>query len=101
MTPPPFLTVPAFAVNMSLGLTMTLDPTTGAALVSRGHFARRRLVYWSFFRPNGATDPVPSQACGPTIPKDCGSITTYNGACLQIDPMDGVGAPLPPSLDGA
>ncbi|XP_019739016.1 integrin alpha-M-like isoform X2 [Hippocampus comes] len=64
------ISVPDFAVNMSLGLTMTLDPSTGAAM-----------------------------ACGPTIPKDCGSITMYNGACLQIDRMDGVGAPLPPSLD--
>lgn len=25
------------------------------------------------------------QACGPTIPKDCSSLTMYNGVCLQLD----------------
>ncbi|XP_013869361.1 integrin alpha-M [Austrofundulus limnaeus] len=44
------------AVNMSLGLAMTADPITEYTL-----------------------------ACGPTIPKDCKSITMYNGLCIEID----------------
>ncbi|XP_077358054.1 integrin alpha-M-like isoform X2 [Festucalex cinctus] len=64
------MSVPSFAVNMSLGLTMTIDPSTRVAM-----------------------------ACGPTIPKDCGSITMYNGVCLSIDTSDRIGPPLPSSLD--
>uniref|UniRef100_A0A8D3C6G1 Integrin, alpha M (complement component 3 receptor 3 subunit) n=1 Tax=Scophthalmus maximus TaxID=52904 RepID=A0A8D3C6G1_SCOMX len=51
--------VPEFAVNMSLGLTMTSDPVTQSTM-----------------------------ACGPTIPKDCKSITMYNGACFQTSRSD-------------
>lgn len=36
------------------------------------------------------------QACGPTIPKDCLSLTMYNGVCLQL----GQNNPVPPSLEG-
>ncbi|XP_049915640.1 integrin alpha-M-like isoform X1 [Epinephelus moara] len=50
------VSLPDFAVNMSLGLTMTSNPSTQNTV-----------------------------ACGPTIPKDCKSITMYSGACLQID----------------
>ncbi|XP_051273640.1 integrin alpha-M isoform X2 [Dicentrarchus labrax] len=64
------ISVPGFAVNMSLGLTMTNDPTTQNTL-----------------------------ACGPTIPKDCKSITMYNGLCFQIDRSNRVGSPIPSSLD--
>uniref|UniRef100_A0A3B4X8S1 Integrin alpha-M-like n=1 Tax=Seriola lalandi dorsalis TaxID=1841481 RepID=A0A3B4X8S1_SERLL len=62
--------VPAFAVNMSLGLTMTSDP------------ANQNTV-----------------ACGPTIPKDCRSITMYNGVCFAIDPSNSFGPPIPSSLE--
>ncbi|XP_071395803.1 integrin alpha-M-like [Centroberyx affinis] len=62
--------VPDFAVNMSLGLTMTSDPTTKKTM-----------------------------ACGPTIPKDCKSITKYNGMCLQIDGNDGIELSMPSSLE--
>ncbi|XP_029312820.1 integrin alpha-X-like [Cottoperca gobio] len=58
--------LPEFAVNMSLGLTMTSDPSTLNTLV-----------------------------CGPTIPKDCKSITMYSGMCLQIDRSDRVTGPFP------
>ncbi|XP_056286181.1 integrin alpha-X-like isoform X2 [Pseudoliparis swirei] len=58
-----------FAVNMSLGLTMTNDPSTQNTL-----------------------------ACGPTIPKDCKSITMYSGACFQIDRFNRVTGPVPSSL---
>ncbi|XP_013869359.1 integrin alpha-M [Austrofundulus limnaeus] len=44
------------AINMSLGLAMTSDPTTQNTL-----------------------------ACGPTIPKDCKTITMYNGLCIEIN----------------
>uniref|UniRef100_A0A8C2WJA0 Integrin, alpha M (complement component 3 receptor 3 subunit) n=1 Tax=Cyclopterus lumpus TaxID=8103 RepID=A0A8C2WJA0_CYCLU len=57
-----------FAVNMSLGLTMASDPSTQNTL-----------------------------ACGPTIPKDCNSITMYSGTCLQIDRSDRVTGPIPSS----
>ncbi|KAF3704469.1 Integrin alpha-X CD11 antigen-like family member C [Channa argus] len=57
---------PDFAVNMSLGLTMTSDPNTQKTL-----------------------------ACGPTIPKDCRSITLYNGVCFQIDPSNRFETPVP------
>ncbi|XP_053721185.1 integrin alpha-M-like [Synchiropus splendidus] len=62
------LSVPEFAVNMSLGLTMV--GKTGATL-----------------------------ACGPTIPKDCGSITMYTGACLQISSPNRPGPFVPSSND--
>ncbi|XP_035526888.1 integrin alpha-M-like isoform X2 [Morone saxatilis] len=55
---------------MSLGLTMTIDPTTQNTM-----------------------------ACGPTIPKDCKSITMYSGLCFQIDRLNRVGPPVPSSLD--
>uniref|UniRef100_A0A3Q1IYB7 VWFA domain-containing protein n=1 Tax=Anabas testudineus TaxID=64144 RepID=A0A3Q1IYB7_ANATE len=58
--------VPDFAVNMSLGLTMTSDPRTQKTL-----------------------------ACGPTIPKDCKSITMYSGVCFEIDLSNAFGPPLP------
>ncbi|KAG8009158.1 Integrin alpha-M, partial [Nibea albiflora] len=59
---------PDFAVNMSLGLTMTSDPVTQNTM-----------------------------ACGPTIPKDCQSITMYNGVCFNIDRSDRVGSAVPSS----
>ncbi|XP_077594979.1 integrin alpha-M-like [Stigmatopora nigra] len=62
--------VPDFAVNMSLGLTMATNPSTRDVM-----------------------------ACGSTIPKDCGSITMFNGLCLEIDPSNRVGPPRPASLD--
>ncbi|XP_042253307.1 integrin alpha-M-like [Thunnus maccoyii] len=62
--------VPEFAVNMSLGLTMTSDPTTKNTL-----------------------------ACGPTIPKDCKSITLYSGVCLQIYSHNRVGHSVPSSSE--
>ncbi|KAM3842555.1 integrin alpha-M-like [Diretmus argenteus] len=64
------LKMPDFAVNMSLGLTMTSDQTSENTLV-----------------------------CGPTIPKDCKSITKYNGACFEINKNNGVGSPIPSSLE--
>ncbi|XP_019218193.1 integrin alpha-M isoform X3 [Oreochromis niloticus] len=60
---------PDFAVNMSLGLTMKSDPTTQNTVV-----------------------------CGPTIPKDCKSITMYNGVCFQIDRSNRLAPPIPSSL---
>ncbi|XP_044193374.1 integrin alpha-M-like [Thunnus albacares] len=62
--------VPEFAVNMSLGLTMTSDPTTQNTL-----------------------------ACGPTIPKDCKSITLYSGVCLQLSSYDHVEYSVPSSSE--
>uniref|UniRef100_A0A3Q3GEQ9 Integrin alpha-M-like n=1 Tax=Labrus bergylta TaxID=56723 RepID=A0A3Q3GEQ9_9LABR len=53
------LSTPQFAVNMSLGLEMANDPKTQKTLV-----------------------------CGPTIPKDCRSITMYDGVCLEISKND-------------
>ncbi|XP_043959274.1 integrin alpha-D-like [Gambusia affinis] len=44
------------AVNTSLGLVMTLDPSTQN-----------------------------TKACGPTIPRDCKTITMYNGLCYEIN----------------
>ncbi|KAF1373929.1 hypothetical protein PFLUV_G00244020 [Perca fluviatilis] len=58
--------LPDFAVNASLGLTMTSDPSTQNTL-----------------------------ACGPTIPKDCKSITMYSGVCLQIDRSNRISNPMP------
>ncbi|XP_069011777.1 integrin alpha-M [Embiotoca jacksoni] len=63
--------VPAFAVNMSLGLTMKSDDGTQNTMV-----------------------------CGPTIPKDCKSITLYNGVCFQIDNANQFGLPVPSSAEG-
>ncbi|KAJ7984485.1 hypothetical protein DPEC_G00355310 [Dallia pectoralis] len=62
--------VPDYAVNMSLGLSLTKDPVTSKILV-----------------------------CGPTIPRDCNSITTYNGMCLEIDTKFISGPPMPLSLE--
>ncbi|XP_046906667.1 integrin alpha-D-like isoform X2 [Hypomesus transpacificus] len=62
--------VPSHAVNMSLGLTMTKNPTSQTTMV-----------------------------CGPTIPRECEAITTYNGLCLEIDGRDSPGPPLPASLE--
>ncbi|XP_042071716.1 integrin alpha-M isoform X1 [Haplochromis burtoni] len=64
------LQAPGFAVNMSLGLTMKSDPTAQNTVV-----------------------------CGPTIPKDCKSITMYNGVCFEIDPSNRFGPPVPSSLE--
>ncbi|XP_030610789.1 integrin alpha-M-like isoform X2 [Archocentrus centrarchus] len=60
---------PDFAVNMSLGLTMKSDPTAQNTLV-----------------------------CGPTIPKDCKSITMYNGVCFEMDRDNRFGQAMPSSL---
>ncbi|XP_060951248.1 integrin alpha-D-like [Limanda limanda] len=59
---------PEFAVNMSLGLSMTNDPISQNTM-----------------------------ACGPTIPKDCKGITMYSGACFQIDRFNRFGSVVPPS----
>ncbi|XP_039472530.1 integrin alpha-M-like [Oreochromis aureus] len=59
---------PGFAVNMSLGLIMKSDPT-----------------------------PQNTVVCGPTIPKDCKSITMYNGVCFQMDRYNTFGPPIPSS----
>uniref|UniRef100_A0A1A8V1X9 VWFA domain-containing protein n=1 Tax=Nothobranchius furzeri TaxID=105023 RepID=A0A1A8V1X9_NOTFU len=56
-------------VNMSLGLAMGSDPATQKTL-----------------------------ACGPTIPKDCKSITMYNGLCFEIDQNDAFGRSYPSSV---
>ncbi|CAI5659055.1 unnamed protein product [Oreochromis niloticus] len=53
---------------MSLGLTMKSDPTNQNTVV-----------------------------CGPTIPKECRSITMYNGVCFQIGPSKTFGPPIPSS----
>ncbi|XP_041672429.1 integrin alpha-M-like [Cheilinus undulatus] len=62
------LRTPDFAVNMSLGLTMTSDPATQNTLV-----------------------------CGPTIPKDCETITMYDGVCLEIGTSNAVLGSMPSS----
>ncbi|KAM9715733.1 integrin alpha-M-like [Menidia menidia] len=62
-------TVPEFAVNMSLGLTLTSNPQTET-----------------------------TTACGPTIPKDCKSITMYNGLCIEIDKVNTRRKTVPSSL---
>ncbi|XP_026018700.1 integrin alpha-M-like [Astatotilapia calliptera] len=61
---------PDFAVNMSLGLTMKSDPATQNTVV-----------------------------CGPTIPRDCKSITMYNGVCFHMDRSNTFGPPVPSSPD--
>ncbi|XP_048868866.1 integrin alpha-M-like isoform X1 [Brienomyrus brachyistius] len=63
------ITVPGYAVNMSLGLSMVKDPTSSNTL-----------------------------ACGPTIPRDCSSITTYNGMCFQLNGQLVPGSGIPSSL---
>ncbi|TWW81335.1 Integrin alpha-M CD11 antigen-like family member B CR-3 alpha chain [Takifugu flavidus] len=60
------VSLPDFAVNASFGLTMTTDSISGNTL-----------------------------ACGPTIPKDCASLTMYNGVCLQFGQKN----PVPSSLE--
>ncbi|KAL6474962.1 hypothetical protein MHYP_G00160020 [Metynnis hypsauchen] len=55
-SPLQILKEPPEAVNMSLGLSMTKDPWSSKIMV-----------------------------CGPTIPKDCKPITTYNGMCFTIE----------------
>ncbi|XP_041830516.1 integrin alpha-M-like [Melanotaenia boesemani] len=62
--------VPESAVNMSLGLTMTSDPNTDRNV-----------------------------ACGPTIPKDCKSITMYNGVCIQINTYNSFEPSVPSSIE--
>ncbi|XP_067225182.1 integrin alpha-M-like [Chanodichthys erythropterus] len=57
------------AVNMSLGLSMSIDPQSSRAV-----------------------------ACGPTIPKNCDAITTYNGMCFKINPDNTVSRPVPETL---
>ncbi|XP_035997643.1 integrin alpha-M [Fundulus heteroclitus] len=47
------------AINMSLGLAMANDPSTQTTMV-----------------------------CGPTIPRDCKSITMYNGLCFEINKLN-------------
>ncbi|XP_048868867.1 integrin alpha-M-like isoform X2 [Brienomyrus brachyistius] len=63
------MTVPGYAVNMSLGLSMVKDPASSNTL-----------------------------ACGPTIPRDCSSITTYNGMCFQLNGQLVPGSGIPSSL---
>ncbi|XP_067225484.1 integrin alpha-X-like [Chanodichthys erythropterus] len=57
------------AVNMSLGLSMSIDPQSSNAVV-----------------------------CGPTIPKNCDELTTYNGMCFKINPDNTVSRPVPTTL---
>ncbi|XP_077062348.1 integrin alpha-X-like [Siphateles boraxobius] len=64
------ITVTNEAVNMSLGLSMSLDPQSSRAVV-----------------------------CGPTIPKNCDvGLTTYNGMCFKISPDDVVSRSVPKTL---
>ncbi|KAK9965085.1 hypothetical protein ABG768_004194 [Culter alburnus] len=63
------ITVTNEAVNMSLGLLMSLDPQSSSAV-----------------------------ACGPTIPKNCDELTTYNGMCFKINPDNTVSRPVPETL---
>uniref|UniRef100_A0AAX7TKE7 VWFA domain-containing protein n=1 Tax=Astatotilapia calliptera TaxID=8154 RepID=A0AAX7TKE7_ASTCA len=41
---------------------------------------------------------VSSQVCGPTIPKDCRSITMYNGVCFQMESFKRIRPPIPSSI---
>uniref|UniRef100_A0A3Q2DUR7 Integrin alpha-D-like n=1 Tax=Cyprinodon variegatus TaxID=28743 RepID=A0A3Q2DUR7_CYPVA len=59
-----------FKVNMSLGLSMTTDPSTKKTMV-----------------------------CGPTIPRDCKSITMYNGLCFEINPDNSLGQSYPSATE--
>ncbi|XP_077062347.1 integrin alpha-X-like [Siphateles boraxobius] len=64
------ITVTNEAVNMSLGLSMSLDPQSSITVV-----------------------------CGPTIPKNCDvGLTTYNGMCFKISPDDVVSRSVPKTL---
>ncbi|XP_051770711.1 integrin alpha-X-like [Ctenopharyngodon idella] len=63
------ITVTNEAVNMSLGLSMSIDPESSRAVV-----------------------------CGPTIPKNCDEITTYNGMCFKISPDNVVSRSVPETL---
>uniref|UniRef100_A0AAU6SI68 CD11b n=1 Tax=Ctenopharyngodon idella TaxID=7959 RepID=A0AAU6SI68_CTEID len=63
------ITVTNEAVNMSLGLSMSIDPQSSGAVV-----------------------------CGPTIPKNCDEITTYNGMCFKISPDNVVSRSVPKTL---
>ncbi|KAI2645571.1 Integrin alpha-M [Labeo rohita] len=65
---PVAISVPDEAVNMSLGLSMTLDPQSSRAVV-----------------------------CGPTIPKNC-DVTTYNGMCFKISSDNVVSKSVPKTL---
>uniref|UniRef100_A0A3B1IX83 Integrin, alpha M (complement component 3 receptor 3 subunit), tandem duplicate 2 n=1 Tax=Astyanax mexicanus TaxID=7994 RepID=A0A3B1IX83_ASTMX len=38
------------------------------------------------------------QACGPTIPKNCRVVTTYNGMCFTVDRNSNVEGPIPSAL---
>ncbi|KAM4715237.1 integrin alpha-M-like [Anableps anableps] len=58
------------AVNMSLGLAMTNDPSTQNTMV-----------------------------CGPTIPRDCKTITMYNGLCFEINQNDELGKSYPSATE--
>uniref|UniRef100_W5LPA5 Integrin, alpha M (complement component 3 receptor 3 subunit), tandem duplicate 2 n=1 Tax=Astyanax mexicanus TaxID=7994 RepID=W5LPA5_ASTMX len=60
---------PSEAVNMSLGLSMTKDPKSSKII-----------------------------ACGPTIPKNCRVVTTYNGMCFTVDRNSNVEGPIPSAL---
>ncbi|KAK2876898.1 hypothetical protein Q8A67_020994 [Cirrhinus molitorella] len=62
------LEVPGEAVNMSLGLSMSLDPQSSRAVV-----------------------------CGPTIPKNC-DVTTFNGMCFEISSDNVVSKSVPRTL---
>ncbi|XP_050959106.1 integrin alpha-M-like [Labeo rohita] len=62
------INVPAEAVNMSLGLSMSIDPQSSKAVV-----------------------------CGPTIPKNC-DVTTYNGMCFKISSENVVSKSVPRTL---
>ncbi|MFT7819418.1 integrin alpha-X-like [Arapaima gigas] len=63
--------VPNHGINMSLGLSMAKDPESSKTVV-----------------------------CGPTVPRECKTITTYNGMCFQLSetltPSDGG---QPPNLE--
>uniref|UniRef100_A0AAZ3QA05 VWFA domain-containing protein n=1 Tax=Oncorhynchus tshawytscha TaxID=74940 RepID=A0AAZ3QA05_ONCTS len=61
---------PSHGINMSLGLSMTKDP-----------------------------ESLNTMVCGPTIPRECKSITTYNGMCFEIDQSLNVKQPVPSSLE--
>uniref|UniRef100_A0A8C7PMN5 VWFA domain-containing protein n=1 Tax=Oncorhynchus mykiss TaxID=8022 RepID=A0A8C7PMN5_ONCMY len=61
---------PSHGINMSLGLSMTKDP-----------------------------ESLNTMVCGPTIPRECKSITTYNGMCFEIDQSLHVKQPVPSSLE--
>ncbi|XP_048064760.1 integrin alpha-M-like [Megalobrama amblycephala] len=63
------ITVTNEAINMSLGLSMSLDLQSSRAVV-----------------------------CGPTIPKNCDAITTYNGMCFKINPDNTVSRSVPETL---